>query len=171
VPGRARFGLALARLAGSLVAGCLVAGALALPSHANTSHAGWPKIDGRLLIDKGRAGHHRVLRGLRHRHNELLGGYGNDTIYGGDAGDVLWADYRPSGQPASQLTYIYAGNGKNFIYASHGRNIIFTGSGPSVVHAHFGRGEIHCGSASVVVFLSHKDRAGYRLSGCRHISY
>lgn len=149
----------------------MLSGALALSSRANTSHAGWPKIDGRLIIDKGPAGGHRVLRGLLHKHNELLGGYGNDTIYGGQAGDVLWADYHPSGQPTSQVTHIYAGNGKNFIYASHGRNIINTGTGPSVVHAHFGRGEIHCGSARTTVFLSHKDRRSYRLTGCKRISF
>jgi hypothetical protein len=28
-------------------------------------------------------------------HNELLGSYGSDTIYGSNAGDVIWADYHP----------------------------------------------------------------------------
>ena len=105
------------------------------------------------------------------KHNELLGGHGNDTIHAGNQGDVIWADYKPSGQPTSQTDRIWGGPGNDFIYASHGRNIIFTGGGRDAVHAHFGRGEIHCGSARTTVFLSRRSRPGYKLSGCRHISY
>ena len=104
-------------------------------------------------------------------HNELLGGHGDDTIHAGPAGDVIWGDYKPSGQPASQVDHLYGGPGNDFIYASHGRNVIWTGGGRDVVHAHFGRGEIHCDSATVTVYLSHADRPLYRLFGCRHISY
>jgi len=135
------------------------------------SHAGWPHINGKLVMDKGPASQQHVLRGVPNRHNELLGGYGNDTIYGGNAGDVLWADYQGSGQPPQQTTTIYAGNGKNFIYTSHGTNTIFTGTGPSVVLAHFGHGTIHCGSALVQVTVSHVSRRLYQLPGCRHITF
>jgi hypothetical protein len=55
---------------------------------------------------------------------------------------VLWGDYKPSGQPVTQLDQLIGGPGKDFIYAGHGRNVIVTGAGPDVVHAHFGRGEI-----------------------------
>ncbi|HEX4110873.1 MAG TPA: hypothetical protein VHX88_22280 [Solirubrobacteraceae bacterium] len=136
---------------------------------AEASHAGWPQINGVRLMDKGPPGESHVLRGDPSKHNELLGGYGNDTLYGGQAGDVLWADYQPSGQPANQVTTIYAGNGKNFIYASHGTNYIFTGTGPSSVLAHYGRGVIHCQSARVSVTVSHISRAHYKLPGCKHI--
>jgi hypothetical protein len=145
--------------------------ALAAPATcaAKTSHEGWPEIDGVLRMHKhDESG---VLRGRKHRHNELLGGHGDDTIYAGDAGDVLWGDYKPSGQPTTQVDRIYGGAGKDFIYASHGRNVIFTGGGPDVVHAHFGRGEIHCASRAVIVYLSHRSRPRYRLFGCRRISY
>jgi hypothetical protein len=136
---------------------------------AKTSHEGWPEIDGVLRMHKhDESG---VLRGRKDRHNELLGGHGNDTIYAGDAGDVLWGDYKPSGQPITQVDRIYGGAGKDFIYASHGRNLIFTGGGADVVHAHFGRGEIHCRSRTVVVYISHRSRPHYRLFGCRRVSY
>jgi Ca2+-binding RTX toxin-like protein len=133
----------------------------------DASHAGWPKINGLLLIDKGPAGQHHVLRGLKNKHNELLGGYGNDTIYGGSAGDVIWADYLPSGQPSNQVTTIHAGNGKNFIYTSHATNFIHTGTDPAtIVHAIFGGGRITCGSPRQQVDVSHASRPRYKLVGC-----
>ena len=224
----------------------LVALALSAPACAlgNTSHAGWPAIDGMLLINKldqsrpldGRPGsdpfdgadfsepcpagelHSHCIPGgipLATRaaavtcpalnaaelaltaalgapaptsvctadlpsaalvppgigHNELLGGHGDDTIHAGPAGDVIWGDYKPSGQPRAQVDRLYGGPGNDFIYASHGTNYIYTGGGFDVVHAHFGRGEIRCGSPGVVVYLSRQSRRGYRLFGCRHLSY
>ncbi len=104
-------------------------------------------------------------------HNELLGGHGNDTIHAGPAGDVIWGDYKPSGQPTTQVDILDGGPGNDFIYASHGTNRISTGGGADVVHAHFGRGTIHCGSSATVVYLSHHSRHYYHLSGCRHVSY
>jgi Ca2+-binding RTX toxin-like protein len=104
-------------------------------------------------------------------HNELLGGHGDDTITAGDAGDVIWGDYKPSGQPTAQFDRLTGGAGRDFIYASHGTNIIDTGAGRDVVHAHFGHGEIHCGSNLATVFLSRVSRKRYKLSGCSHISY
>jgi Ca2+-binding RTX toxin-like protein len=104
-------------------------------------------------------------------HNELLGGHGDDTIHAGPAGDVLWGDYKPSGQPTSQVDRMYGGPGKDFIYASHGRNEIWTGGGDDVIHAHFGRGTIHCQGGNPIVYLSRRGRRGYHLDGCRRISY
>src|SRR3954452_5731334 len=54
----------------------------------------------------------------RHGHNELLGGHGSDTIHAGPWGDVLWGDYKPSGQPTSQHDQIWGGPGRDHIYAS-----------------------------------------------------
>jgi len=150
---------------------CALLAAPALTS-ANTSHAGWPHIDGKLVMDKGPAGESHVLQGDPNRHNELLGGYGNDTIIGGSAGDVIWSDYHPSGQPAHQEAIIHAGNGPNFIYSNDTVNQVWTGDNPkTIVHAHFGSGTIHCGSPKIIVYLSHKSRPHYRLPGCRRLSY
>jgi len=104
-------------------------------------------------------------------HNELLGGHGNDTIYAGPNGDVIWGDYKPAGQPTTQVDALYGGAGADFIYASHGTNQIFTGTGRDTVHAHFGRGAIHCGSPAAVVYISRRSRPGYTLFGCPNVSY
>jgi hypothetical protein len=112
-----------------------------------------------------------VARLARLGHNELLGGHGNNTIYAGPAGDVVWGDYKPSGDPTTQVNHLYGGAGNDFIYAAHGTNYISTGGGTDVVHAHFGGGEIHCDSPTVTVYLSRMSRPHYKLFGCRHISY
>jgi hypothetical protein len=104
-------------------------------------------------------------------HNELLGGHGSDTIYAGPDGDVIWGDYKPAGQPTTQVDVLYGGAGDDFIYAGHGTNHIFTGTGRDTVHAHFGRGDIHCGSSAAVVYLSRRGRPGYKLFGCPTVSY
>jgi hypothetical protein len=162
VPRKLRISPALASLA---VLVCVASAA------ANTSHAGWPTIE-HLVMDKGPAGRLNVLTGVAHRHNELLGGYGDDTIYGGDAGDVIWGDYHPAGQPPHQTAVIHAGDGKNFIYANDTVNYVWTGTHPAtVVHAHFGSGVIHCENPNIVVFTSHRARPRYKLPGCRRISF
>jgi hypothetical protein len=154
---------ALAALAASLI----VPGAVAL---ANTSHAGWPTFAHQdIQINKADA--NITLNAHPGVHNELLGGNGNDTINGGNAGDVLWGDYKPGNQPTTQVDRLNAGTGMDFIYASHGINYISTGGGGDMVHAHYGSGQIRCGSAKDIVFISHKSRPHYKLIGCKRISY
>jgi hypothetical protein len=138
-------------------------------AYASTSHAGWPLIDGVLAINK--LDQERSLRGVPGRHNELLGGHGSDSIFGSDAGDVIWGDYKPCCQPTAQVDRVYGRGGRDFIYASHGTNYIWAGAGNDVIHGHFGHGEIHCGGGRDVVFLSHRSRKGWRLSGCERVSY
>ena len=149
----------------------LAALAMAAPAAAMTSHAGWPS-DQHLVMDKGPAGRARVLVGAPHMHNYLLGGYGNDTIYGGEAGDVIWGDYHPYGWPAHQTAVIHAGNGPNFIYSNDTVNYVWTGTNPdTVVHAHEDSGVIHCQNPHIVVFTSHRALPHYKLDGCRRISF
>ena len=137
---------------------------------ASTSHHGWPKINGDLKMHK--ADQSGELRATKlDKHNELLGGHGNDTIRAGHVGDVLWGDYKPSGQPTTQVDRIYGGRGKDFIYASHGENLIYARGGADQIHAHFGHGAIYCGHGDVTVFLSHRSRKVYRLHSCKRISY
>jgi hypothetical protein len=164
-------GLAAALAAAALAAVLLLAAAHAGSAGAMTSHAGWPP-DQHLVMDFGPAGEQHTLRGVAHRHNYLLGGYGNDTIYGGEAGDVIWGDYHPSGWPAHQTAVIHAGNGKNFIYANDTVNYVWTGTDPqTVVHAHEDSGVIHCENPAIVVYTSHHALPHYRLEGCRHVSF
>ena len=140
---------------------------------ASTSHAGWPP-DECLKMDKDGAGRQHTLAGEAGVHNWLLGGYGDDTIFGGERGDVIWGDYHPAGEPADQTVVIHAGNGRNFIYANDTHNYVWTGTNPlTVVHAHNPgtSGIIHCQSPAVVVYLSKITERSFKLHGCHHISH
>jgi hypothetical protein len=160
------------RLAPALTALALLCALIfAASAGAMTSHAGWPSDD-HLVMDKGPAGQSNTLTGAPGKHNYLLGGFGNDTIYGGDSGDVIWGDYRPSGYPSFQTAVIHAGDGKNFIYANDTVNTVFTGTDPeTVVHAHSGSGTITCENPHIVVFTSHKALPHYKLIGCKRVSF
>jgi Ca2+-binding RTX toxin-like protein len=105
------------------------------------------------------------------RHNELLGGHGSDTIHAGPWGDVLWGDYKPSGQPSGQFDRLSGGPGRDFIYASHGYNVIRSGGGRDVIHAHFGRGKINCGHGDTILYISRQSRKRYHLTSCERVSY
>lgn len=149
----------------------LVLLAAALPATGMTSHAGWPP-DQHLVMDKGRAGLAHTLTGAPNRHNYLLGGFGDDTIYGGQAGDVIWGDYHPSGWPKRQTAVIHAGNGKNFIYANDTVNYVWTGTNPAtVVHAHEDSGVIHCENPRQIVYTSHHAKPHWQFRDCKRISF
>jgi len=140
---------------------------------ADTSHAGWPP-DQCLKMDKGPGGQSHTITGQQGVHNWLLGGYGNDTLVGGDLGDVIWGDYHPDAKPAHQTAVIEAGNGRNFIYANDSVNYVWTGTNPkTVVHAFLAgtSGVIHCQSPGVLVFLSHTSQRHFKLDGCHRISH
>jgi Ca2+-binding RTX toxin-like protein len=146
----------------------LLTAAAATFAVADTSHADWPKINGRLIMHKrDQSGN---ISGTS-RSDELLGGHGNDTIYGRGAADVLWGDYKPGGQPTSQVDHLYGGAGNDFIYASHGENIISGGAGDDTIHAHYGHGSIDCGPGHDTLFISHKARKVYKVTNCETISY
>ncbi len=187
--------IALAPAAGALAPGAAAGGAAALDrgvyvhycprngtearrgvpvaNSASTSHAGWPP-DECLKMDKEGAGRHHTLVGEADVHNWLLGGYGNDTIIGGESGDVIWGDYHPTGAPSDQTAVIHAGNGQNFIYANDTHNYVWTGTDPrTVVHAHNPGtgGIIHCQSPGIVVYLSRVSERSFKLHGCDHISH
>jgi Ca2+-binding RTX toxin-like protein len=111
-----------------------------------------------------------LIRGTM-RSDELLGGHGNDTIFGRAAADVLWGDYKPSGQSTVQVDHLYGGAGDDFIYASHGRNIISGGPGNDTIHAHFGYGSVDCGAGYDTLILSHRSKPGYRIRNCERILF
>ncbi|MEA2275686.1 MAG: hypothetical protein QOC78_646 [Solirubrobacteraceae bacterium] len=153
----------------AIVASLLVA-LVAVAAQANTSHKGWPPITGDLKMHKAdQSGDIRATK--VNKHNELLGGHGNDTITAGNAGDVLWGDYKPSGQPEAQVDNLIGGPGRDFIYASHGTNDISSGAGNDVIHAHFGRGAIDCGPGQDTLFISHRSKPHYKIVNCERVSF
>jgi Ca2+-binding RTX toxin-like protein len=136
---------------------------------AMASHAGWPP-DNCLKMDKGSYGLNHTLVGLKNVHNWLLGGYGNDTIYGGEAGDVIWGDYQPSGQSESERDYLHGGAGNDWIYSSHGFNEIWTGAGDDHLLLVYGHGVIHCNGPGLKTFVMRYLPANrpWTLIGCTH---
>ena len=117
-----------------------------------------------------RGTHARVMTS-RHGHNELLGGHGSDTIYAGPVGDVLWGDYKPSGQNSTQHDTIIGSVGNDFIYSSHGVNAIAAGGGDDFVKAHFGSGSIDCGGGRDKLFISRRAQRHFSIRGCETVSH
>jgi hypothetical protein len=138
-------------------------------SVAEANHTGWPS-DECLKMDKGSAGLSHTLVGLEHVHNWLLGGYGNDTIFGGDDGDVIWGDYHPEGQSESQRDYIHGGAGSDWIYASHGYNEIWTGGGDDHLALVYGHGTVFCNGRGLKTFVMRylPQNRPWKLVGCDH---
>jgi hypothetical protein len=136
---------------------------------AMADHEGWPQ-DQCLKMDKGPSGLSHTLVGLEHVHNWLLGGYGNDTIYAGDAGDVIWGDYQPEGQPESQRDYIHGGAGEDWIYSSHGYNEIWTGAGNDHLALVYGHGVVFCDGGGLKTFVMRylPQNRPWKLIGCSY---
>jgi RTX calcium-binding nonapeptide repeat (4 copies) len=136
---------------------------------AEADHEGWPP-DECLKMDKGSYGVSHTLVGLKDVHNWLLGGYGNDTIYGGDRGDVIWGDYQPSGQSEDEIDRIHAGAGEDWIYSSHGFNEIWTGAGNDHLALVYGHGIVYCDGRGVKTFVMRylPQNRPWKLVGCEH---
>jgi hypothetical protein len=103
-------------------------------------------------------------------HNDLLGGHGDDTIFAGPWGDVLWADRKPSHQPSTQVDRVFGGPGRDFISPSHGTNQI-AGAGDDWVMAHFGRGSIDRGPGTDLPFISRRAQRHFTIAGGERISH
>jgi Ca2+-binding RTX toxin-like protein len=151
-----------------LTAMLVIAAVPAPAAIAQTSHKGWPRINGQLWINKtDQSTSHTGTA----QNDELLGGHADDQLFGAGGKDVLWGDYKPSGQGTAQQDLLDGGAGNDFIYAGHGVNAIQGGGGADIIHAHFGRGTIDCGAGRDILFISHKSRPGYKVSHCETISY
>jgi Ca2+-binding RTX toxin-like protein len=118
-----------------------------------------------------RRGVHGRVMTARHGHNELLGGHGSDTIHAGPWGDVIWGDYKPSGQPTGQHDRLWGGPGRDHIYASHGRNAIRAGGGNDWIKAHFGNGLVNCGAGNDLLYISRRAQKHYKIRNCERISH
>jgi RTX calcium-binding nonapeptide repeat (4 copies) len=135
---------------------------------AEASHQGWPQI-----------GHHQghpndesgVMRGVEGVHNELLGGGGNDTIWAGNEGDVIWGDSHPGNQPESQRDFLHGGAGDDWLYASHGYNVIWTGAGNDHVALVYGSGTVYCNGPGLKTLVMRYLPANrhYKLVRCNHV--
>jgi hypothetical protein len=138
-------------------------------SAAEANHTGWPQ-DECLKMDKGQPGLSHTLVGLKHVHNWLLGGYGDDTFYAGERGDVIWGDYHPEGQPESQSDYIHGGAGADWIYSSHGYNEIWTGAGDDHLALVYGHGIVYCDGPGVKTFVMRylPQNRPWTFVGCSH---
>ena len=91
----------------------------------------WPNINGELKINKDDLD--MTIEGGP-KNDELLGGHGDDVIYGRGKHDVIWGDHKATGNTKRQTDTIYGGPGKDWIYASHGRNIISGGAGDDILY-------------------------------------
>lgn len=107
----------------------------------------------------------------RHKFARLLGGHGSDTIHAGPWGDVLWGDYKPSGQPSTQVDVLIGGDGPDFIYGSHGVNRIAAGGGDDYVKLHFGRGSVDCGGGTDVLYISRVAQRRTTIRNCETVSH
>src|SRR4051812_19173552 len=94
-----------------LVTAVATAGAVAAASQAKTSHDGWPNIDGVLWINK--QDRNTTKHGTA-RNDELLGGHGNDRIYGRAGADVIWGDYKATDNNTWQRDRVYSGAGDDW---------------------------------------------------------
>jgi hypothetical protein len=115
-------------------------------------------------------GRHHFVITSQPGHSRLLGGHGNDVLHASPWGDVLWGDYKPCCQPASQHDRLIGGAGPDFIYASHGRNVIRSGAGTDAIHAHFGHGRIDCGPGRDIVYVVKHHRGRWKLRNCEVVS-
>ncbi len=68
---------------------------------AEANHTGWPHQEHHEGHPNNESG---VMRGQEGVHNYLLGGGGNDTIYAGNDGDVIWGDSHPADSPRASAT-------------------------------------------------------------------
>jgi hypothetical protein len=154
-------------------AGPALLGALALAAASSgsafgmASHEGWPHTTRHVGHPHNESG---TMRGLNGLHNMLLGGDGNDRVFAGDLGDVIWGDSHPGGQPESQHDYLHGGPGPDWLYASHGLNDIWTGAGNDHIALVYGHGTVHCdgpGVKTLVVRYLPQNRH-FRLLDCKH---
>lgn len=158
----------LIRLATAVLATCAAALLLAAVAFGMANHEGWPQTTHHEGHPNNESG---TMRGLDGQHNMLLGGNGNDTIWAGDEGDVIWGDSHPDGQPESQRDFLHGGAGEDWLYASHGDNVIWTGAGNDHVALVYGFGTVYCdgpGLKTLVMRFLPANRH-YKLVGCKHI--
>jgi Ca2+-binding RTX toxin-like protein len=153
-----------------LVRALCLAGVLPLLSAATAlgmaNHDGWPVTTHHVGHPRNESG---VERGLDGIHNMLLGGNGNDVIYAGDDGDVIWGDSHPE-DPPDQSDQLHGGAGADWIYASMGHNVIWTGAGDDHIALVYGHGTVFCNGPGLKTFVMRylPQNRPWKLVGCTH---
>jgi Ca2+-binding RTX toxin-like protein len=129
----------------------------------------WPTIDGELWInaddlDTSHAG--------GPKNDELLGGHGDEVIYGRGGHDVIWGDHKATGNTKRQKDTIRGGAGRDWNYASHGRNTIHGGAGQDTIRVWFGRGFVDCGSGgNDILYVSKTQDKKVERRNCERVSH
>jgi RTX calcium-binding nonapeptide repeat (4 copies) len=152
----------------TVAATLLATGALAATSIAQTSHEDWPKIQTKPYLNTSdRDATHSGSR----KNDELLGGHGRDILYGLAGDDVIWGDYKPTGNTPHQRDRLYGGPGDDWIYGSHGRAVVYGGPGRDTIRVWFGRGFVDCGDGRDILYLSRKSDPKVKRRNCEKISH
>jgi Ca2+-binding RTX toxin-like protein len=127
----------------------------------------WPKIDGELWINSEDTD---TTHSGTPANDELLGGHGDDRIFGRRGADVIWGDHKASGNTKRQVDTLYGGPGKDWIYASHGRNIIVGGNGDDTIRIWFGRGRVDCGGGNDdILYVSKTQNKKVKRKNCERV--
>ena len=134
---------------------------------AMASHEGWPRTTHHVGHPRNESGAERGLDGV---HNMLLGGDGNDTIWAGNLGDVIWGDSHPD-DPPNQSDRLHGGPGPDWIYASMGHNVIWTGAGNDHLALVYGYGTVFCNGPGLKTMVMRYLPANrhFKLVGCAHM--
>ena len=135
---------------------------------SKTRREDWPETNGRFRIDKH--DRNKTYYGTA-KHDRLLGGHGNNHLYGGDQSDVLWGDYKPCCWPTRQSDHIEGGGGDDFIFASHSFNHLEGNEGNDFIRAHFGYGSVDCGPGNDLLIVSHRSKPKYKIKNCERVRF
>jgi Ca2+-binding RTX toxin-like protein len=140
-----------------------------MPCSSCASHDHWPRIDIENVQRSDKEGTTRLVGSGAN--DELMGHHTSDVLRGLGGSDVIWGDYDPVGQPASQVDRIFGGPGEDFIYGSHGRNVIFGGAGNDAISVHYGRGVVNCGPGRDIYHVARSRKHRYTFRNCEKVEY
>ena len=130
------------------------------------SHKYWPRMEKSDVQKAPKRG--GTLQGTS-GNDELLGWHGSDTIHGGAASDVIWGDFDPRNNSATQRDTIYGEDGNDFIYSSHGYNRIEGGAGNDAISAHYGHGIINCGPGRDIYHVPRTRKGNWKIKNCEKV--
>jgi Ca2+-binding RTX toxin-like protein len=158
----------LHRILITLIGVATVALSLSVAAQAHAPQGDWPPINGLTWVNKYDFDATYYGTALN---DKLLGGHGDDVIHGGPGADVIWGDYKPTGNTAGQYDTLHGGGGADWIYASHGLNVIDSGAGNDTVRVWFGRGTVDCGPGRDILYISHNTDPQVKRTNCEKVSH